>query len=125
MTLRLLCLILVSVSMSSVAQMLLKMGMARRNAADVDTVGVVAQILGGLLNPFVMSGLALYGLGAVLWLAVLARLDVSVAYPFVGLGFVMTMLIGYFVFGDFITPQRVVGTLLIVWGVILVARSAG
>ena len=41
-----------------------------------------------------VAGLALYGLGAMVWLYVLARLPLSAAYPFVGLGFILTMVLG-------------------------------
>ena len=75
-------------------------------------------------NPFVVGGLALYALGAVVWLAVLAKVDVSAAYPFVGLGFILTMVMGYWFFGEPLSTNRVLGTLLIVSGVVLVARSA-
>ena len=72
---------------------------------------------------FVIAGLAMYGLGALLWLLVLARIDVSAAYPFVGLGFVMTMMLGWLLLGESLQPTRVAGTLLIALGVVLVART--
>ena len=66
-----------------------------------------------------------YALGAVVWLLVLARLPLSAAYPFVGLGFVLTMAIGLFALGEQLTPGRIAGTILIAAGCVLVARSAG
>jgi len=59
----------------------------------------------------------------VVWLLVLARVPVSQAYPFVGLGFVLVMLLGWALQGDVISPARLLGTLLISVGVVLVARS--
>lgn len=114
-------LILTSVAMSAVAQMLLKMGVASVRAAD-DLFGTV---MAYALSPFIIGGFALYGLGAVLWLFVLARLPLSVAYPFVGLGFIFTMLIGVLIFQEQASPLRIGGTLLIAMGCVLVARSTG
>jgi len=55
---------------------------------------------------------------------VLARAPLSLAYPFVGLGFIFTMLAGALVLGEQVTPVRIAGTLLIAAGCVLVARSA-
>ena len=52
------------------------------------------------LNPGMFGGLALYGLGTVLWLGVLTRAELSQAYPFVGLSFVLTAVFGAVLFHD-------------------------
>jgi drug/metabolite transporter (DMT)-like permease len=77
------------------------------------------------MSPYVLLGLALYGLGAILWLFVLARLPLTAAYPFVGLGFVATLAIGVLALNEAVTPGRLAGTLLIAVGCVLVARSVG
>ncbi len=114
-----LLLILLSVSMSAVAQLLLKTGVGRVRAD-----GAVEAGRGFLASPWVIGGLALYGVGAFVWLYVLARVPLSVAYPFVGLGFVLTMLFGVMVLGEGWSVPRVAGTLLIALGCVCVARSA-
>ena len=73
-------------------------------------------------NGFIIAGFMLYGLGAVAWLAVLARWDVSKAYPLVGLGFVFTAAIGWTI-GEHVGLGRALGIALICLGVILVGRS--
>lgn len=75
------------------------------------------------LSPQVVGGLALYALGAIVWLFVLAKVDVSFAYPFVGLGFILTMLLGWWWLNEPVDLTRVVGTLLVASGVFLVSRS--
>ncbi len=81
--------------------------------------------MGGLLHsPMVFVGLGLYGIGAILWLFVLGRAPLSLAYPFVGIGFILTMLAGAFFLNENLTFARVAGTLLIAVGCVLVARSA-
>ena len=120
MELRLFMLILASVSLSALAQFALKVGVtgAARSA------GVVAEMNRFLHSPMVYVGLALYGLGAVLWLLVLARAPLSIAYPFVGIGFIITMLAGVMFLEEGVNAMRVSGTLLISIGCVLVARSA-
>lgn len=120
MSLRLFLLILASVALSALAQLALKTG----TAAAARSRGVGGELVALAQSPFVFAGLALYALGAVLWLFVLARAPLSLAYPFVGLGFILTMLAGALVLGEQLTAGRIAGTLLIAWGCALVARSA-
>jgi drug/metabolite transporter (DMT)-like permease len=119
-----LALVLTSVSMSAIAQIVLKVGMSgdgiARAIASGEAVAIASRIV---LNPWVVGGLGIYVLGAMCWLFVLARIDVSMAYPFVGLGFVLTMLLGASLFGDHIGVGRLAGTALVSVGVILIARS--
>lgn len=115
---------LASIAMSSIAQILLKAGMsgpAVRGAIEAGGTAVVLRAVA--LSPGVVTGLALYGLGAMLWLAVLAKAEVSQAYPFVALGFVVTGLLGWMMFDDAMGPARMLGIGLIVVGVVLVGRS--
>lgn len=123
MNLPILWLILLSVSLSAFAQIALKHGMSATATRDALSVGGVQAITAVLGNVFVLLGLALYGLGMVFWLGVLARIDVSQAYPFVGLGFLLTMALGVLLLGEVLSIQRSVGTLLVLAGVLLVARS--
>lgn len=75
-----------------------------------------------LTDKYIVGGFLLYGLGAVVWLGVLSKWDVSKAYPLVGIGFAFTVAIGFFV-GEQITIPRMIGIVLICAGVFLVGRS--
>ena len=122
MTVRLFVLILASVSLSALAQLALKMG---TTATAGDRAGGIGAEIGAFLqSPMIFVGLALYGVGALLWLFVLGRAPLSLAYPFVGMGFVLTMLAGILVLHESMTAGRIGGTLLIAVGCVLVARSA-
>jgi multidrug transporter EmrE-like cation transporter len=124
MTLQLYVFLVISVLMSALAQVALKAGMSSpsvKEAIDqgfgLDTILTVARSGG------VIGGLALYGASVAVWLAVLARIDVSRAYPFVGLGFLITMGFGYLFLGEPLGPQKILGTLLVAGGVYLVANA--
>ncbi len=122
MTLRLFLLILTSVGLSALAQLALKIGTS--NAAPARSAGIGGEIGGLLQSPMVLVGLVLYGFGALLWLFVLGRAPLSLAYPFVGIGFILTMLAGTLYLGESVSAARIAGTLLIALGCVLVARSA-
>lgn len=117
-----LALILVSVSLSAVAQVCFKLGVTASAAAG-GSGGAVARLAQSILTPGIMVGLALYGLGTLLWLTALGRVEVSQAYPFVGLGFVLTAILGCAIFGDSLNPQRIAGILVVISGIALVAQS--
>jgi multidrug transporter EmrE-like cation transporter len=120
MNLRQLLLILGSVGLSALAQVLFKSGMARLPPAS-STLGLVSQLI---TSPAVVGGFVAYGVSACAWLFVLQKTDLSVAYPFVSLGFVLTMLAGWYLFAEPVGILRIVGTLLICAGVLVVAASA-
>ncbi len=117
-----LSLILVAVTMSAIAQILFKLGLTGTVPAAAQH-GRALGLLSPLLSPGVLLGLALYGAGTLVWLAALGRVEVSQAYPFVGLGFVLTTILGYFLFGDHITFQRLAGILLVIAGIVVIART--
>jgi multidrug transporter EmrE-like cation transporter len=74
------------------------------------------------VNKYIFLGLTCYGASMLFWLYVLTKVDVSRAYPFVGLGFIGTMLFAYYFLNEPITAQKIVGTFLVVSGVVLLAR---
>jgi uncharacterized membrane protein len=116
-------LILLSVSMSSLAQVALKHGMSSSSVQAALTRGGMTSAVSIGTNGFVLGGLLLYGLGAIVWLKVLAKIDVSIAYPFVAMGFILTMALAVAFLDEKIVLSRVVGTVLIALGAVLVAKS--
>ena len=117
-------LILVSVTISALAQIALKGGMGSESIQrSVDGRASFALLLHILLNPLVMLGLFLYFASAVVWLFVLSRIEVSSAYPFVALGFVFTAVLGRIFFADSLSAMKIAGTMLICAGVVVLARG--
>lgn len=125
-TWQVLALVLVSVGCSAFAQIALKHGMAAApvQAALAAGGGAWPVALAVGTSPGVVVGLFAYGFSALLWLFVLARLDVSVAYAFVALGFLLVMAFGALVFNEPLTARKVAGTLLVAAGIWLVASGA-
>jgi multidrug transporter EmrE-like cation transporter len=117
-------LILVSTVISALAQIALKAGMASSSVQRAIATGAqVSSLFDIAFNPFVMVGLFLYFSSAAVWLLVLSRVQVSFAYPFVALGVALTALLGRFFFNDTFSAAKIVGTLLIMSGVIVMSRA--
>jgi multidrug transporter EmrE-like cation transporter len=114
---------IISVMISVAAQFMLKAGMsgmlvkeAIKNSITFRTLMVI------MTDKYIIGGFVLYGIGAVVWLWVLSKWDVSKAYPLVGIGFLMTAVIGA-VIGEHITLTRVAGITLICIGVWVISNS--
>lgn len=107
-----------------VGQTTIKMGISRQGTAEAadGLVGLVKMILG---SPLVLLGLFFYGVGALAWIAALTRLDLSVAYPFLALNFVLVALSSWLVLHERIPVLRWVGIAVICAGILLVAASIG
>lgn len=116
-------LILLSVTISALAQICLKLGMSSPAVQQAISTSGAAAIYAVSSNPAVLGGLALYGLGAIVWLSVLARINVSLAYPFVGIGFVMTAVFAVLILGESVSKPTIIGTSLIAMGIIVLARA--
>jgi drug/metabolite transporter (DMT)-like permease len=113
-----------SVLLTSTAQLLLKFGMSAVNVKVAIASGRPVTLLTGVaFSPWVIGGLICFGLSVGLWLSVLSKVNVSQAYPCVSLGFVLTMLGGHFLLGEVISMGTLLGLMLIVFGVGVVALS--
>ena len=112
-------LVFISVAISAVAQTAFKLGVSR--VTPDAGAGLLGKALTMLFSPWVLGGLALYGVGTVLWLFALKRLDLSLAYPFVAMSFVMVALSGMMILGEPVNAARVIGIGLIVTGLVVMA----
>jgi multidrug transporter EmrE-like cation transporter len=118
-----LALVLTGVMLNAAAQLLLKAG--SRAIANLDFSLANAWTLAEriALNPPILAGLALYAISVVFWILALSRLDVSVAYPMLSIGYIVSALAGWLLFSESVGPTRVAGIVVIIAGVWLVARS--
>ncbi len=117
-----LLIILAGVLLNAVAQLLLKAG-----AGAVGPLAGWADLRGAAptlaLHPAVLGGLACYVISVVVWIVALSRVDVSVAYPMLSIGYVVNALLAMWLFGEAVSIQRWIGIGVILVGVTLVARS--
>ena len=61
------------------------------------------------------------GLGMLVWLTVLHFMEVSEAYPYLGLGYVLVLLVSHFHLGEHISRERWGGVALIVFGIVVLS----
>ena len=117
-------LILSAVVINTIAQLCLKAGMVK-----VGEINMVAwKEVPGLLwrvftNPFIELGVLCYGVSLLLWLWTLSKVSVSVAYPMLSIGYMLSVFAGYLWFGEPLSFMKLAGVVVIMGGVYLVAAS--
>lgn len=123
MTTTILLLILFGVALNSGAQIMLKIGMdniGHFNFTLANFWPIAWQIA---LSPWIILGLISYIVSVAVWLLVLSRTDVSIAYPMISLGYIVSAIAAYFFLGEHLTLMRMSGIMVILFGVFLIAKS--
>jgi len=69
------------------------------------------------------GAVAIIGVYAILWQQVLRRIELSTAYMFKGTTLIFTMLIAALLFGETITIPNIIGSVIIVTGIVILARA--
>ena len=115
--------ILISVVTSIVGQLLLKQGMNSIGSITLSMDKFLSISWKMATNPYVFIGLAIYLAGTVFWLAALSRVDLSYAYPFASLSYVIMLVASWIMFNEQITLSRVIGTVVIGIGVLVIYRN--
>jgi drug/metabolite transporter (DMT)-like permease len=116
-------LILFGVLLNASAQLLLKAGtnsLGRFEFAATNIVPVATRVA---FEPFILAGMMCYAVSLVVWIMGLSRVEVSIAYPLLSLGYVIGALGAWTLFGEALTPMRIAGIAVIILGVFLIARS--
>ena len=119
----LIALILFSVTLAAVAQLTLKHGMDQVTANSGALRLTGESVRDVVTTPSVWAGLLLFGLSAVVWLAVLSRTSLSFAYPFASLTYVLIILADRFVLDQEVPALRYAGVAFIIVGIVLVAQT--
>jgi multidrug transporter EmrE-like cation transporter len=116
-------LILAGVVLNALGQLLLKAGtnaVGRFEFVPDNIVPVATRVAS---EPHIMAGVLCYGVSLIVWIMGLSRVEVSVAYPLLSLGYVINAAAAWYLFGESMTPARIAGIGFIVVGVCFIARG--
>lgn len=119
-----LALLLISVCFSIAGQLALKAAMnrvGRIGGAEVAAAGDT--IMRAAREPRLWLGLFLFGVSAVFWLVVLSRVPLSVAYPIVGVSYILIVLLGRFVLHETVPAMRWIGVFVVAAGIAIIGLS--
>ena len=114
-------LILISVLLNCAAQLCIRKGMLI--IGEVEMSSIVRSLGVMITNLWLWGAMISYAVSILLWIVVLSKVEVSFAYPFLSIGYVVAVLVGYYFFGESLSLIRVAGIIIICVGVYLISRS--
>lgn len=116
-------LLMCGVLLNAVAQLLLKAGTNAVGAFEYSAENVWPVGWKLATEPHILGGVACYVVSLVVWVLGLSRVPVSIAYPMLSIGYVLNAIAAWYLFGEAVTPMRLLGIGVIILGVFIVARS--
>ncbi|MBX9810249.1 MAG: EamA family transporter [Burkholderiales bacterium] len=116
-------LVLCGVLLNAAAQLLLKAGTNVIGAFEFSRENIVPVGWKLASEPHIITGLACYVVSVVVWIMALSRVEVSIAYPMLSIGYVVSAIAAWYLFGEAVTLMRLTGIGFIIIGVFIVARS--
>jgi len=123
MSLSIFLLVLSGVLLNAIAQLFLKAGTNSIGVLFLENAKFLESIFRIIFQPYIMAGLFCYVISVGIWIAALAKVEVSIAYPMLSIGYVVNAFAAWYLFGEIITIQKMVGIFTIMVGVYIVAKS--
>jgi multidrug transporter EmrE-like cation transporter len=117
-------LLLVSLGFAIAGQLTLKSAMTqigRIGSAEVQAAGQT--VSRAIREPRLWAGLALFGISSIFWLVVLSRVPLSVAYPFVGVSYIIIVLLSRYVLHEQVPLMRWLGVVIVATGIAIIGFS--
>lgn len=116
-------LILSSVFLNALAQIFIRQGMLKLGNISLNMEQIWHMALSVFTNIYLLSGMFSYGISIILWMIVLSKVNVSLAYPFLSVGYIVTAILAYLIFKEPLTAQKILGIAIICLGVAVLTYS--
>ncbi|WP_346840118.1 EamA family transporter [Microbulbifer sp. SAOS-129_SWC] len=116
-------LIMAGVLLNAIAQLLLKASVSEVGSIGltIDSAWPITHRL--ISEPWLWLGLCCYGVSVIVWILALSRVDVSIAYPMLSIGYVVNAFMAWWLLGESLGYGKLAGIGIIIIGVIVLARS--
>jgi multidrug transporter EmrE-like cation transporter len=115
--------IITGVLLNAGAQLLLKAGTNAIGHFESSAANILPVGMQFAFEPHILGGLSCYVVSVIVWVLGLSRVDVSIAYPMLSIGYVLNAVAAWYLFGESFTAQKLIGIGVIIIGVFLVAKS--
>jgi len=115
--------LLSGVLLNAGAQLLLKAGTNAVGHFEFTRANILPIAFRLATQPPIIGGLACYVISVVVWIVGLSRVDVSIAYPMLSLGYIVNAFAAWYLFGEVLSVHKLVGIGVILVGVVILARS--
>lgn len=123
---KLLLAILPTVLLTIYGQIVTKWRVTKLFSDNTEQMTLKDRLIEYMTDPFIISAYGCGFLAAVAWLYVAERFPISTAFPvYTGVVFACVSLLGAFLLKESITPQLIIGLILILAGVTIISRVHG
>jgi multidrug transporter EmrE-like cation transporter len=116
-------LVMTGVLLNAVAQLALKASVSDTGIIGLDMQSLMSSAGSLVTNLWLWVGLICYGISVVVWILALSRVDVSIAYPMLSIGYIVNAVAASHLFNEPLGIGKVVGIGIIIVGVYVLARS--
>lgn len=106
------------------SQMIMRWQVGLAGELPADLAGKMYFIGRLLINPWILSGVVATFLSGISWMLAMTKFDVSYAFPFVSLNFLLVLGASAYLLHEPLSTAKIAGTILIVTGVVIIARFA-
>lgn len=114
--------ILISVFMGALGQTVLKLGANKLGNISLSLKTIIRDAFRILIIPEILIGLVFFGVSFLLWVKVLAKSDLSYAYPMVSLGYILVVFLSRFLFNEPFSTNKIIGIGMIIAGVFVLNK---
>lgn len=112
--------VLVTCILGTLGQLALKSGMNDIGRIGLASLYKIQTILMKVAtSPKIWIGLFIYVLGTIVWLVILSRVDLSLAYPLLSMNFILVVLAAWLFLGESLTATRILGIIIICSGIVV------
>ena len=105
------------------SQLVMRWQVSQAGALPIDLMGKVKFVGLLFLNPWVVSSIVATLFAGISWMLAMSRFEISYAYPWVSLNFILMLLFGVLFFSETFNSAKFLGTLLVVAGIVVIARN--
>lgn len=116
-------LVLTGVLLNAVAQLALKASVSDTGIINLDVSSLLTSAGSLAANLWLWLGLICYAISVIVWVLALSRVDVSIAYPMLSIGYIVNAVAAWRLFDEPMNLGKVVGIGIIIVGVYVLARS--
>jgi len=105
------------------SQLIMRWQVSSAGPLPLGTSARVAYVTDLFLNPWVMSGIVATFLAGVSWMLAMTKFEISYAYPFVSLNYILVLATGFLLFQETVSFAKLAGSALVILGVIIIAKG--
>jgi drug/metabolite transporter (DMT)-like permease len=105
------------------SQLIMRWQVSAAGPLPADLSDKFVYVVALLLNPWVVSGIVATFLAGVSWMLAMTKFEISYAYPFVSLNYILVLAAGFLLFQEAMSITKLAGSALVILGIIVIARG--